>query len=142
VLVLGSVLMALQLTAIAPAAERAATLTILVKDVSKKGGDVRLGLYDRESWGNDKSEPLAGAVVPALTPETVIVLRNLKPGVYGAKLFQDFNRNGEFDFTWLHLPAEKYGFSRDARVFVHKPDFDATEFTLVPGANTITVHLR
>jgi uncharacterized protein (DUF2141 family) len=134
--------MALLLTSAAPAAEQTATLTIQVESVSNKGGDVRLGLYDGASWTNDKAAPVAGAVVPAVAPRTVIVLRDLKPGVYGAKLFQDYNRNGEFDFTWLHLPAEKYGFSRDARVFLHEPDFDATKFTLGPGPNTITVHLH
>jgi uncharacterized protein (DUF2141 family) len=141
-LVLGSFLMILQLTATAPAGEQTAILTVKVENVSKKGGDVRLGLYERGSWSNDKAEPGAGAVVPAVAPETVIVLRNLKPGTYGAKLFQDFNRNGEFDFTWLGLPAEKYGFSDDPSVLFHEPGFDATKFTLAPGANTIIVHLR
>ena len=141
-MVLSSVLMSLQLAATAPAEEQPATLTVKVENVSKKGGDVRLGLYERPSWSNDKAEPVAGAVVPAVVPETVMVLRNLKPGTYGAKLFQDFNRNGEFDFTFLGLPAEKYGFSRDAHVVFHEPDFDATKFTLMPGSNTITVHLH
>jgi uncharacterized protein (DUF2141 family) len=134
--------MALQLAGIVPAAEQTATLTVKVENVSRKGGDVRLGMYDRASWANDKAEPVAGAVAPAVVPETVIVLRSLKPGEYGIKLFQDVNRNGEFDFTLLGLPAEKYGFSQDARVFLHEPGFDATKFTLAPGANTITVHLR
>ena len=139
---LRSILMGLQIAGAAPVAEQSATLEIKVQDVSKKGGDVRLGLYDQSSWSNDKSKPLAGAVVPALSPQTVITLRDLKPGVYGVKLFQDFNRNGEFDFTWLHLPAEKYGFSHDAPAFLQAPGFERTRFTLAPGANTITVHLR
>ena len=135
-------LFALQVSAAAVAAEPPATLTIEVKNVSRKGGDVRLGMYNSASWSNDKAEPVAGAIVPAVVPRTVIVLRNLKPGTYGVKLFQDFNRNGEFDFTWLGLPAEKYGFSRDAPVFFSEPGFEATKFTLQPGANTISVRLR
>jgi uncharacterized protein (DUF2141 family) len=134
--------MALQLAGVAPAAEQTATLTIQVEGVSKKGGDVRLGLYDGASWANDKAASAAGAVVPAAAPRTVIVLRDLKPGVYGMKLFQDYNRNGRFDFTWLGLPAEKYGFSRDAPVYFHEPGFDAAKFTLASGPNTIIVHLR
>jgi uncharacterized protein (DUF2141 family) len=134
--------MALQLAATAPAEEQPATLTVKIENVSKKGGDVRLGLYERATWSNDKAEPVAGAVVPAVVPETVMVLRNLKPGTYGAKLFQDFNRNGEFDFSVLGLPAERYGFSQDPRVLFHEPGFDATKFTLMPGSNTITVHLH
>jgi len=134
--------MVLQLGSAAQAVDQTAILEINVQDVSKKAGDVRLGLYDQSSWSNDKAPPVAGAVVPAVSPQTIVTLHNLKPGTYGVKLFQDFNRNAEFDFTWLGLPAEKYGFSRDARVFLHEPDFDRTKFTLIPGTNSISVHLR
>lgn len=137
-----SALLALQLSAATPVAEPTATLTIRVEDVSPKGGDVRVALYNRSSWEGEEGEPVAGAVVPARMGETIAVLHNLRPGVYGVKLFQDYNRNGEFDFTWIGLPAESYGFSNDARPTFRQPGFDRTKFTLTPGPRTITVHLQ
>jgi len=123
-------------------AESFATLTVKVEDVSNRGGNVRVALYDRASWPNDDAKPVIDGVVPAQTGETIVTVRDVPPGTYGLKAFQDYNRNGEFDTTWLGLPAEKYGFSNDARVVFSEPDFDAAKFTLSPGANTITIHLK
>jgi uncharacterized protein (DUF2141 family) len=79
--------------------------------------------------------------VPAASPATIATFKSVKSGIYGLRLFQDENRNGKFDFTWLGLPAEKYGFSNDARPFLSEPGFSRTRFKLSAGANTITVHL-
>jgi uncharacterized protein (DUF2141 family) len=119
-----------------------ASLTVKVERVSPRGGDIRLALYDEASWPNDDADPIADLVVPAIAPETIATFRGVKPGVYGLKLFQDENRNGRFDFTWLGLPAERYGFSNDASPIFSEPGFSRTRFKLSAGANTITVHLQ
>jgi uncharacterized protein (DUF2141 family) len=77
-----------------------------------------------------------------VSPETIATFKAVKPGVYGLKLFQDENRNGRFDFTWLGLPAERYGLSNDARPLFSEPGSSRTRFKLSAGANTITVHLQ
>lgn len=123
-------------------APQTATLTVKVESVDARGGDMRVALYTQATWDDDKSTPVVDGVVPAVTPETIVVLRNIAPGTYGLKAFQDFNRNGEFDFTALHLPAEKYGFSNDARPFFSDPGFDRAKFTLHAGDNTITIHMQ
>ena len=132
----------LAFVAVPASAAQLASLTVKVERVSSRGGDVRLALYDEASWPNDDAEPIADLVVPAVSPETIATFRGVKPGVYGLKLFQDENRNGTFDFTWLGLPAERYGFSNDARPFFSEPGFSRTRFKLSAGANTITVHLQ
>ncbi len=119
-----------------------ATLTVRVEKVSPAGGDLRVALYTEQSYPNDDSDPVKDAVVPARAPETIVTLTGLVPGTYAVKMFQDANRNGKFDMTWLGLPLEKYGFSNDARPIFTEPAFDRTKFVLLPGANTITVHLQ
>jgi uncharacterized protein (DUF2141 family) len=123
-------------------AQSRATLTVKVENVSSRGGNMRVALYDRTSWPNDDAAPVTDGVVPAKAGETIVSLRGIPPGTYGLKAFQDYNRNEQFDTTWLGLPAEKFGFSNDPRVMFSEPDFDATKFTLSPGANTITIHLK
>lgn len=133
----------LALVAAVPAtAGQLASLTVKVERVSPRGGDIRLALYDEASWPNDDADPIVDLVVSAVSPETIATFKGVKPGVYGLKLFQDENRNGRFDFTWLGLPAERYGFSNDARPFFSEPGFSRTRFKLSAGANTITVHLQ
>ncbi len=137
-----AILAALVLCAAARAADPSATLTIRIEKVSPRGGDVRLALYDSKSYPDDDSTPIKDAVVPAVTPETVVTLTGLVPGTYAVKLFQDFNRNGKFDMNWLGIPLEKYGFSNDARPYFTEPDFDRTKFKLSPGPNTLIIHLQ
>jgi uncharacterized protein (DUF2141 family) len=119
-----------------------ATLIVRVEKVSPAGGDLRVALYTEQSYPDDNADPVKDAVVPAKAPETTVTIAGLAPGVYAVKMFQDANRNGQFDMTWLGLPLEKYGFSNDARPIFTEPGFDRTKFTLPAGTTTITVHLQ
>ena len=130
------------LMALWPLAASAATLTVKVENVGKNGGVLRLSLYDEASWSNDDSEPIASANVPAVLPETTVVFKDIAPGVYGVKTYQDANRNGKFDQNWLGWPLERYGFSRDARPLLSEPGFDRTKFTLPDGETAIVIHLQ
>lgn len=122
-------------------AQGRAHLTIHVQGVLAKGGLVRLGLYDRASYEKD-GEPVASADVPAKTGETVITLSPVAPGDYAIETYQDVNANDRMDQTWIGLPLEPYGFSRDARPFLSKPGFDDVKITLTPGENSQTIHLQ
>jgi len=126
----------------APAwAQGAARLTIHVRGVLAKGGLVRLGVYDRTAYGKD-GEPVAFADVAARAGETVITLTGIAPGDYAIETYQDVNGNDDMDQTWVGLPLEPYGFSRDARPFLGKPGFDAVKVTLAAGENSQTIHLQ
>ena len=130
------------LMALLPLSAAAATLTVKVENIDKKGGTLRLSLYDEASWSNDDSEPIVSANVPAVPPETSVVFKDIAPGVYGVKTYQDANRNGKFDQNWLGLPLERYGFSRDAHPRLSEPGFGRTKFTLSDGENAIVIHLQ
>ena len=118
-----------------------ATLTVKVENVSPRGGNVRVALCNAQNYEGDH-DPVTDKVLPAVTGETIVVLEAVPPGTYAIKMFQDFNKNGEFDTNWLGLPLEKYGFSNDARPLFSEPPFSKTRFELHPGANTITIHLQ
>jgi uncharacterized protein (DUF2141 family) len=122
-------------------AQAKATLTIHVENVLP-GGVVRMGLYTQALYPDDNSKPVASADVPAIAGETVVTLRDLRPGVYAIQVYQDVNANGEMDTTWVGLPLEPFGFSRDATPFLSKPSFDAVKFTLNEGDNSQTIHLQ
>lgn len=120
----------------------AADLTIRVENVLPAGGVLRLGLYDASLYPDDNSKPIASADVPAIGGETVITLHGIAPGVYAIETFQDVNANNKMDTTWLGLPLEPFGFSRDAKPFLSKPPFDDVKFTLVAGENIQVIHLQ
>jgi uncharacterized protein (DUF2141 family) len=128
-------------TAMAEPASGAATLQIHIRNVSSQGGVMRLGLYDAAGYRTD-TNPVASADVPVVDGETVITLKNLVPGIYAIEAYQDVNANDRMDKSWIGLPMEPYGFSRDAHPVLSKPGFDRVKFTVAAGSNTQVLHLQ
>ena len=119
-----------------------ATVVIHVQDVSPKGGTLRLGLYDEARYPDDDATPVASADVHADMGETVITLNNVPPGTYAIEAFQDVNSNHRMDTSWLGLPQEPFGFSRDAQPHLSKPSFGRVKFEVTQGLNVQILHLQ
>ncbi|MBA2590477.1 MAG: DUF2141 domain-containing protein [Alphaproteobacteria bacterium] len=119
-----------------------ATVVIHIQDVSPRGGMVRLGLYDEARYPDDDAVPVASADVRAETGETVITLNNVPPGIYAIETFQDINSNNKMDTSWIGLPQEPFGFSRDAQPHLSKPGFAKVKFEVAQGMNVQTLHLQ
>jgi uncharacterized protein (DUF2141 family) len=117
-------------------------LTVRIENVQSSGGILRLGVYDQERYPDDNSTPIIAANVAAIPGETTVTLRNIPPGIYAIEAFQDVNANDQMDTSWLGLPLEPFGFSRDAVPFLGKPSFDKVKFTLVAGENLQVLHLQ
>lgn len=120
----------------------AATLVVRVANIDPRGGLLHVALYDRARWPDDDATPLVDAIVPAQAPETTVVMKDVAPGVYGVKTYQDVNRNDRFDQGLFGIPLERYGFSRDARPRLSAPGFERAKFTVNPGDNAIVIHLQ
>jgi uncharacterized protein (DUF2141 family) len=135
-------LLLLAAPAIAAPPAKTATLTIHIENVLPKGGIVRLGLYNETLYPDDNATALAAADVPADPNGTVIIFHNLAPGTYAIQTFQDVNANDKMDQSWIGLPLEPFGFSRDATPFLSKPAFNDVKFTLAPGENIQVIHLQ
>jgi uncharacterized protein (DUF2141 family) len=125
-----------------PRAGGNATLVIHVQKVSPKGGTLRLGLYNEATYPDDDSTPVASAEMMAKSGETVVTLTNVPPGTYAIQTYQDLNSNDKMDQSWVGLPLEPFGFSRDARPHFAKPAFDRVKFEVTPGMNVQTIHLQ
>jgi uncharacterized protein (DUF2141 family) len=130
------------LLAVPAVAQPSATLVIHVRDVSPKGGTLRLGLYDEARYPDDDSTPVASADVRAENGETVITLNDIPPGTYAIETFQDINSNNKMDTSWFGIPEEPFGFSRDAKPRLSKPSFAQVKFDVAPGMNVQTLHLQ
>ena len=128
--------------ALAQEAAATATLVIHVRNVSPKGGMLRLGLYDEARYPDDDSTPVAAADVKAELGQTTITLHHVPAGTYAIEAFQDVNANNRMDTSWLGLPQEPFGFSRDAKPVLSKPGFAKVKFEVAAGVNTQILHLQ
>ena len=73
--------------------------------------------------------------------ETRFTLPGLPPGSYALAVIHDENGNGRLD-TFLGVPREGYGFSRNAPVRFGPPRFAAARFTLGIEGATERVTMR
>ncbi|HKD46758.1 MAG TPA: DUF2141 domain-containing protein [Rhizomicrobium sp.] len=120
-----------------------ASVRVTIHNVSARGGMMRLGLYTEQTYGDDSALPVASLDLPATAPTQNVEFTNVPPGTYAIEVLQDFNFDGKMDFSWLGLPLKPYGFSRDARVYISRPDFARVKIALDAGVNApLTIHLR
>jgi len=130
------------ISAAAPAAPTA-TLTVTIRNVSDKGGDLRVGVYDRATFVVRDSKPVAGQVVPAVPGTVSLTFAGLKPGEYGIKALQDLNRNGKMDILVAAMkPAEPFGLSNDAEPSMRGAPWNDAKLVLHAGANAATITLH
>lgn len=125
-------------------ADDKAVLTVKVENVSPKGGNLRLALYDRATYEADK-DPVTDRVVAVRQGVNLVTFEGVAPGEYAIKMFQDQNRNEKFDQNFIGLPEERYGFSNNAGpdwMHLGPPRFDVAKIMLRSGANTTTIRLR
>jgi len=143
-LLAGAVLSATAITVPARAADSAAdktTIVVRIENVMPQGM-VRVGLYSEKLYPDDNADPTASADVQADAGETVVTFKNIPAGTYAIEAYQDLNSNGKMDTGFLGIPKEPYGFSRDARPRLSKPDFNRVKFDVTPGQNSQTLHLQ
>lgn len=101
---------------------QALDLTVEVINPKSPQGAILAAVYaGAEGWLQGSKAAAAQRVPVADT--TVLVFRNLRPGLHAISLFHDENGNGVMDTTVIGLPVERYGFSRDARANLGPPGF-------------------
>jgi len=124
-------------------AAETASLTVKIENVADKGGDLRVGVYDHDTFVVRGAKPLTGQIVPAKAGSVTVTFNGLKPGEYGVKVLQDENRNGTMDMAMMGMmPAEPYGMSNNAKPAMSGPPWDDAKFTLKPGSNSIDIALH
>lgn len=67
---------------------------------------------------------------------------NVKPGRYAIALLHDENNNGKADRAMMMMPKEGFGFSRDAKVRMGPPKFNAAAFEVTASEQSQTIRMR
>lgn len=103
------------------------SLTVVLSDVTKRTGKIRVGLVN--SAGNFDSESYQTRIVdvPA-SGEIAVSFDSLAAGRYAVRLFQDLNGNQKMDFNG-QMPTEPFGFS-NVTMLMGPPNFGQCAFDL------------
>jgi uncharacterized protein (DUF2141 family) len=87
-----------------------------------------------------KGREVRSASLPIANGQARIHFAGLSPGTYGISVFHDENANGKLD-TFLGIPKEGYGFSRNPPFRPRAPRFSEVQLA-VSGAMTESITLR
>lgn len=119
----------------------AADLKVKVLGVASDDGTVRVSVHDgAEGFPSDRKF-LLGQAVPAKAGGVTVVFADLQPGKYAVVGFHDIDGDEELATNLVGMPAEPYGFSRDARGSFGPPEFDAAAFEVGDADQTIQMTL-
>jgi uncharacterized protein (DUF2141 family) len=117
----------------------ASTLTIHLKNVSEKGGNLMVAVFANENdW---LQEGTYSAKQNAISPESIVTIEDVPPGTYAISVFQDIDENMALDANCLGIPKEPYGFSNDAPSYFGPPSWEKAIFTVTEGNNEVIIHL-
>lgn len=95
---------------------------------------------NRAHFPDCRSDPAAyRQSVPAT--DRHLLLTGLAPGRYAISLFHDQNSNARLD-TFLGVPREGFGFSRNPVIRFGAPKFDSVVIELTPGYTRTAVHMQ
>ena len=136
---------ALTLTVMAPllignGAGEAQDVAVTVTDLRSGDGQVLACLTSKPKAFPDCSKDPKALSVKIKAGATVnFAFHDVPPGTYAISLLHDENANGKPDKA-LMIPKEGFGFSRDAKVRMGPPAFDAAAFTV--GGNPVHQRIR
>jgi uncharacterized protein (DUF2141 family) len=125
----------------APAlAQEPGAVIVHVENVRSSKGHVRVELCTQGAFLTDDCA-VAGSA-PAQRGETVVTLQDVPPGVYAVQVYHDANDDHKVNRGLLGIPTEDIGFSREAPLGLHGPQFIKAAFNHAADEQVVTVHLR
>ena len=119
------------------------TITVKVTQLDlKKGGNVKIGIYDVKGFPVVGKE--AHGVEVKVTDTTVThVFENIPMGKYAIAAFQDVNVDGKLNENLFGAPKEPYGFSMNKFGKFGPPKFEKVSFDVKEAAvSSLTVNLK
>lgn len=117
------------------------TLEITATGFDNAKGTAQIALINSaENW--EAKIPFKGFSRPITDGRASIRVEGLPFGEYAIKVFHDENGNKDLDTRIFGIPAERYGFSNDARSPFGPPDFEDARFVLDSPAKSVSVQVQ
>ena len=124
------------------AAQPAADVRATVTGLRPEKGLVQACLTaDATTFPDCEDDPLARSLTVKAHETVTLDFGKVAPGRYAISLLHDENGNGRVDKA-LMIPKEGFGFSRDARVVMGPPTFNAAAFEVKGSDVTQSIRMR
>lgn len=129
--------------AAARSAQPTSEITVTVTNLRSGEGVVRACITARQKdfYKCDAANSVL-IVTPAAAEGVKISFPGVAPGRYAIALLHDANNNGKADRSLFMIPTEGFGFSRDAKVRLGPPAFEAAAFEVTGKPLSQTIRMR
>lgn len=118
-----------------------ADIRLRVVGIGDDSGTVRVALFG-SAEAFEANAYSARQQTDATPPVVELVFADLPPGRYAISCFHDRNANEKLDSSFVGMPTEPYGFSRNARGRFGPPAFDDMVFELGEGGADVEIEVR
>ncbi|MEO0031777.1 MAG: hypothetical protein RIS94_1535 [Pseudomonadota bacterium] len=137
-------LMLLPLALLGANAPMGTTVSINVSALRDASGFVRMCLTGNAALFPKKCDldPAARKLSVKASDAGTVVFHDVPPGRYAIALLHDENGNGKMDWSFIGMPKEGFGFSRDAPVKLSAPKFDSAAFDVGGQPVRMTMKVR
>lgn len=119
---------------------RAMSLTVTVAGLHDNRGHVRIGVCERAEFLGERCA--YHAVVPSRPGSVTATISGIRPGVYAVAAYQDSTDAGHLRRSFLGIPEDGIGFSRNPPLGLGGLPFDRCALSLGRQDAAITVTLR
>jgi len=126
----------------APPQAQSGEVDVKIDGLRSTKGIIRACLTrDPRHFPKCEDDPAARRASIPVATSTHFSFANLAPGDYALLILHDENSNGRVDKT-LGIPREGVGFSRNPRLFMGPPSFDAVRFPVAQSPVTQVIHMK
>ena len=115
------------------------TISVPVTGLANNNGTVRCGLFNSAATFPKDGQEFQGVASPIVNQQATCVFTNVPPGTYAVALFQAAPGQTVMKKSWVGMPQDPYGFSRNAKIGMGPPAFSDAAYGYQGGAVSFPV---
>ena len=128
-------------TVVAASAQSGNTISVPISGLRNNKGEVRCGLYNSTATFRQPGKEMLGVAVPIVNQQATCVFNNVPAGTYAIAVFHAENNETQLQTTFLGIPKEGYGFSRNPSTTFGPPGFGDAAYSYSGGTTSWPVTL-
>ena len=119
------------------------SLQVSISGASSDAGSIRILVFSKPSGFPDQVKQAVRSIsLPPKSGKASFKLTDLPAGTYAIGVIHDLDNNGKLSTNAVGYPTEKFGFSKNPKVYFGPPSFEKAAFVLGKTAVSLEINLR
>ena len=119
------------------------SLQVSISGASSDTGSIRILVFSKPSGFPDQVKQAVRSIsLPPKSGKASFKLTDLPAGTYAIGVIHDLDNNGKLSTNAVGYPTEKFGFSKNPKVYFGPPSFEKAAFVLGKTSVSLEINLR